>query len=76
MMKGENHVTDSYLNDTIRSGWSPPRDLETVCLDGEDLDITRTGGCSFIRHDYHYGVRTFSFRIGHSDGDKILGVDC
>ena len=44
-------------------------------MDGEDLDITRTGWSSFVRHDDYDGVRTFSFRIGHADGDEVLGVD-
>ena len=44
-------------------------------MDGEDLDITRTGWSPFICHDDHNSVWTLTLWIGHSDGDQILGVD-
>ena len=63
-----------YLNYSVRTSRFPPRQLETVGLDTEYLDIPGAGGCSLICHHHHNGVRSLTLWVDHSDGYQILSV--
>ena len=44
-------------------------------MDGEDLDITRTGWSSFIRHDDDGGCGSEPLRVEHLHRDEVLRED-
>ena len=67
-------LSSSHLNNSVRSGWLPPGQLETAGLNWEDLDIARRRGSAFICHHHHNGVRSLTLGVDHSDADEVLGV--